>query len=29
MFSFEEKEIENEVDISFIKAKSYFHPPRN
>ena len=29
MFSFEEKEIENEVDISLVKAKSSFHPPRN
>ena len=29
MFSPEEKEIENEVDISLVKAKSSFHPPRN
>ena len=29
MFSSEEKEIENEVDISLVKAKSSFHPPRN
>ena len=29
MFSSEGKEIENEVDISLIKAKSSFHPPRN
>ena len=29
MFSSEEKEIENEVDISLVTAKSYFHPPQN
>ena len=29
MFSSEEKEIENEVDISLVKAKSSFHLPRN
>ena len=29
MFSSEEKEIENEVDISLVTAKSYLHPPRN
>ena len=29
MFSSEEKEIENEVDISLVKAKSSFHPPQN
>ena len=30
MFSFEEKKkIKNEVDISLVKAKSCFHPPRN
>ena len=29
MFSSEEKEIKNEVDISLVKAKSSFHPPRN
>ena len=29
MFSSEEKEIENEVDISLVKVKSSFHPPRN
>ena len=29
MFSSEEKEIKNEVDISLAKAKSSFHPPRN
>ena len=29
MFSSEEKEIENELDISLVKAKSSFHPPRN
>ena len=29
MFSSEEKEIENEVDISLVKARSSFHPPRN
>ena len=29
MFSFEEKEIEDEVDISLVKAKSSFHPRRN
>ena len=29
MFSSEEKEIENEVDIWLVKAKSSFHPPRN
>ena len=29
MFPSEEKEIENEVDISHVKAKSSFHPPRN
>ena len=29
MFSAEEKEIENEVDIWLVKAKSSFHPPRN
>ena len=28
MFSSEEKEIEIEVDISLVKAKSSFHPPR-
>ena len=29
MFSSEEKEIENEVDISLVTAKSYLHPPQN
>ena len=29
MFSSEEKEIENEVDISPVKAKISFHPPQN
>ena len=29
MFSSEEKEIENELDISLVKAKRSFHPPRN
>ena len=29
MFSSEEKEIENEVDISLVKAKSPFHAPWN
>ena len=29
MFSSEEKEIENEVDVSLVKAKRYFHPPQN
>ena len=29
MFSSAEKEIGNEVDISLVKAKSSFHPPRN
>ena len=29
MFSSEEKEIENEVDISLVTAKSYLHRPQN
>ena len=29
MSSSEEKEIENELDISLVKAKRSFHPPRN
>ena len=29
LFSSEEKEIENEVDISVVKANSSFYPPRN
>ena len=29
MFSSEEKEIENEVDVSLVKVKSSIHPPRN
>ena len=29
MFSSEEKEIKNEVDISLVKAKIPFHPFRN
>ena len=29
MFSSKENEIENEVDISLVKEKSSFHPPRN
>ena len=29
MFSSEEKEVENEVDVSLVKVKSSIHPPRN
>ena len=29
MCSSEEKEIENEVDVSLVKAKSSFYPPQN
>ena len=29
MFSSEEEEIENGIDISFVKAKTSFHPTRN
>ena len=29
MFSSEENKIKNEEDISIVKAKSSFHPPRN
>ena len=29
MLSSEEKEIEDKVDISLVKAKSSFHPPQN
>ena len=29
MFSSEEKEIENEIDISLVKTKTSFHPPRD
>ena len=29
MFPSEEKEIDNKVDISLVKAKSSFHPTRN
>ena len=29
MFSSEEKEIENEIDVSLVKIKTPFHPPRN
>ena len=29
MFSSEEKEIENEIDVSLVKTKTSFHPPRN
>ena len=29
MFYSEEKEVENEVDVSLVKVKSSFHQPRN